>query len=102
VLAREHHTRLTREGSRLAIGDPGPDAMFDDVVYKRGALAVHALRLTLGETAWRELLRRWTDPAWTAPRTTADLVGAAGDAGALLRAWVAGGPLPALPRVGRR
>ncbi|WP_445443293.1 M1 family metallopeptidase [Clavibacter sp. km1a] len=101
-LAREHHARLAREGSRLAIGDPGPDAMFDDVVYKRGALALHALRLTLGEEEWRALLRRWTEPTWTAPRTTADLVGAAGDAGALLRAWLAGGPLPALPRVGRR
>jgi hypothetical protein len=63
---------------------------------------VHALRLTLGDASWRELLRRWTDPAWTAPRTTADLVAAAGDAGALLRAWLADGPLPALPRRGRR
>jgi aminopeptidase N len=101
-LAREHHARLVREGTRLGIGDPGPESMFDDVVYKRGALAVHALRLTLGETAWRELLLRWTDPAWAAPRTTDDLVAAAGDAGALLRAWLADGPLPQLPRVGRR
>jgi hypothetical protein len=29
-------------------------------------------------------------------------VAAAGDAGALLRAWLADGPLPQLPRVGRR
>jgi aminopeptidase N len=101
-LAREHHARLERDGTRLGIGDPGPESMFDDVVYKRGALAVHALRLTLGDASWRELLRRWTDPAWTAPRTTADLVAAAGDAGALLRAWLADGPLPALPRRGRR
>ena len=28
------------------LGDPGPDDMFDDRVYKRGALLLHALRLT--------------------------------------------------------
>ena len=33
--------------------------MFDDRLYKRGALTLHALRETLGEAAFFELLREW-------------------------------------------
>ena len=35
--------------------------MFDDRVYKRGALTLHALRLTVGDDAFFALLRGWTD-----------------------------------------
>ena len=34
--------------------------MFDDRVYKRGALTLHALRLTLGDDTFFGLLRQWT------------------------------------------
>lgn len=40
-------------------GDPGPDKQFDDAVYDRGAVAVQALRTTIGEHAFRALLRAW-------------------------------------------
>jgi aminopeptidase N len=43
----------------IRIGDPGPEQMFDDRVYKRGALALHALRLTVGDDTFFRLLRRW-------------------------------------------
>ena len=33
--------------------------MFDDRVYKRGALTLHALRLTVGDDTFFELLRTW-------------------------------------------
>jgi len=33
--------------------------MFDDRVYKRGALTLHALRLELGDEPFFALLRRW-------------------------------------------
>ena len=33
--------------------------MFDDRVYKRGALLLHALRLTLGDDTFFEFLRTW-------------------------------------------
>ena len=39
------------------LGDPGPDDMFDDRVYKRGALLLHALRLTVGDEAFFGMLR---------------------------------------------
>ena len=40
--------------------DPGAVDMFDDRVYKRGALAVHGVRGVVGDDAFFDLLRRWT------------------------------------------
>jgi aminopeptidase N len=58
--AADHHARLSRLDQDLLLGDPGPDLMFDDRVYKRGALLLHALRLTVGDDAFFDLLRAWT------------------------------------------
>ena len=41
------------------LGDPGPADMFDDRVYKRGALTLHALRHEMGDGPFFALLRRW-------------------------------------------
>ena len=38
---------------------PAPTLMFDDRVYKRGALTLHALRLTVGDDAFFALLKDW-------------------------------------------
>ncbi|WP_054816749.1 M1 family metallopeptidase [Nocardia arizonensis] len=51
---------LAREPQDIVIGDPGPRLMFDDRVYKRGALTLHALRLHLGDKAFFDLVREWT------------------------------------------
>ena len=45
----------------LLLADPGPATMFDDRVYKRGALTLHALRLTVGDDAFFDLLREWVE-----------------------------------------
>ena len=45
----------------LVVGDPGAQAMFDDRVYKRGALALHAVRTLVGDAAFFDALRAWTD-----------------------------------------
>ncbi len=42
-------------------GDPGADAMFAPSVYKRGALALHALRRRVGDEAFFRTLRTWVD-----------------------------------------
>lgn len=60
-LARRHHARLEAMGQELLLADPGARLMFDDRVYKRGALCLHALRLRLGEARFFALLRAWTD-----------------------------------------
>ena len=60
TLARKAAKRLRSLPQDLVLVDPGPDRMFDDRVYKRGAVALHALRLTMGDSAFFALLRAWT------------------------------------------
>ncbi|MET0325568.1 MAG: M1 family metallopeptidase [Ilumatobacteraceae bacterium] len=43
----------------VPIGDPGPDRLFDEAVYVRGALTLHALRLTVGDDAFFRIVRTW-------------------------------------------
>ncbi|WP_285116791.1 M1 family metallopeptidase [Leifsonia sp. fls2-241-R2A-40a] len=72
ALARAHHAGLRLAPSDLLIGDPGPDAMFDDRVYKRGACVLHALRNRLGDGTFFDLLRAWTAEHRFRTVTTAD------------------------------
>ena len=58
--AREHYDELAGKPQDLHIADPGPVDMFDDRLYKRGAITVHALRLLLGDEAFFEFVRAWT------------------------------------------
>lgn len=57
--AEHYYGRLGSLPQDLLLGDPGPEDMFDDRVYKRGALTLHALRLRLGDSAFFELLKTW-------------------------------------------
>lgn len=59
-LATRHHERLAALPEDLVIADPGAKLMFDDRLYKRGALTLHALRRTLGDNAFFPMLRDWT------------------------------------------
>jgi hypothetical protein len=45
----------------VILGDPLPDNLFDGVVYSRGGLTLHALRLEIGDEAFFETLRTYTD-----------------------------------------
>ncbi|GAB3279850.1 M1 family metallopeptidase [Actinocorallia lasiicapitis] len=58
--ARRWHARLGHRPLEFALADPGPRRIFDDGVYKRGALTLHALRLRLGDDTFFTLLREWT------------------------------------------
>lgn len=58
--ARTHWDRLDRLPKDLILTAPGVDLMFDDRIYKRGALTLHALRTELGDKRFGELLRGWT------------------------------------------
>ena len=61
TLARQFRRQLVAQPVDIVVGDPGPALMFDDRVYKRGALTLHALRAVMGDAAFFQLL-----PAWTA------------------------------------
>jgi aminopeptidase N len=45
---------------RLRIADPGPDRIFDQPVYDRGAMTLQALRHRIGTSQLLTVLRTWT------------------------------------------
>lgn len=99
---RTHYARLAAKPRDLLLVDPGPDDMFDDRVYKRGALALHALRKTLGDVAFFDLLRRWTAEHRHALVSTDDFRAAVRTAGGpdaveVLSRWLDRTELPPLP-----
>ena len=86
----------------LILGDPGPDLMFDDRVYKRGALTLHALRAEVGDETFFEILRTWAGAHAGGTVTTAMFVAHASsvsgkDLGSLFDAWLFQKALPELP-----
>jgi aminopeptidase N len=84
-------------------GDPGPDRLFGDAVYQRGAMAVHALRRTIGDRAFFSLLKAWPAEHRDGNATTEDFIAAAGrasgkDLTAFFDAWLKGTTAPSRPR----
>lgn len=100
--AELHWRRLARLSQELILADPGPQLMFDDRVYKRGALTLHALRLTLGEQSFFEMLHSWVaDNAYGTVTTDMFLEHVQQHAGrplgGVLDSWLFAGALPSLP-----
>lgn len=100
--ADAHHARLATLPQDLVLSDPGAADMFDDRVYKRGALALVALRRTIGTDAMRALLHAWVAEHAGGTVETADLVALAArtsgrDVAPLLAAWLDAPALPAMP-----
>lgn len=99
--ARATHLRLAGLPQDLVIGDPGPDAMFDDRLYKRGALTLHALRLRLGDAVFFDLLRTWTARYRHGTVSTEEFLVCAEEVGgkplaSLMHAWLYSAALPSL------
>ncbi|MDQ4502642.1 M1 family metallopeptidase [Sinomonas sp. ASV322] len=98
---------LATKPQDLLIGVPGPDHMFDDRVYKRGALALHAVRRAVGDDRFFRSLRAFASEYRHGLASTADFVEildrvCAGarkfDAAAVLRPWLYQRALPAPPK----
>ncbi|MFC5267678.1 M1 family metallopeptidase [Kribbella qitaiheensis] len=103
------YNRLKGLDQDLVLSDPGPDLMFDDRLYKRGAITLHVLRQLLGDDPFFELLRTWTRRYRHGSVTTDAFISLAaefcGDWVALrglFSVWLNFPELPALPRAGRR
>ncbi|HEY0701000.1 MAG TPA: M1 family metallopeptidase [Micromonospora sp.] len=82
--------------------DPGREDLFGRAVYKRGALAVHALRMTVGDAAFFRILKTWVTERRDGNGTTADLVALAErisgkKLGPLFDAWLSGTTAPPVP-----
>ena len=100
--AAHYQEKLAGLDQDLVLGDPGPELMFDDRVYKRGALTLHALRLTVGDDAFFALLRGWVgDHSGGSVTTEGFRDYAAAKTGAdldeLFDAWLTQPELPDLP-----
>lgn len=106
--ARTHYERLRRAPQDIIIGDPGPRLMFDDRLYKRGALTVHALRTALGDEAFFAMIRRYVQAGRHSVVEPHDLLREARRAAAerglaeqeleeLLQAWLWRPELPPFP-----
>ncbi len=83
-------------------GDPGPEELFQATVYVRGALALHALAVEIGDDAFDRLLKSWVERFGGGTASTDDLRAlaeelAGRDLGDLFEAWVYGEALPPLP-----
>lgn len=76
-LAGLYHQRLAVAPQNLLLADPGPREMFDDRVYKRGALTLHALRGIIGDEKFFALLRDWTQRHRHSTVVTDDFTGLA-------------------------
>ncbi|WP_454195444.1 M1 family metallopeptidase [Nocardia sp. Marseille-Q1738] len=101
-LARAARHNLSRQPQDIIVGDPGPRRMFDDRVYKRGALTLHALRLELGDSTFFNLLREWTIRYRHSSVTTEEFTDLAGHYSLvplrpLWDSWLLAEPLPQLP-----
>lgn len=100
--AEHHYARLRMHGTTGILSDPTPRAMFDDWVYKRGALTLHAVRLRVGDTAFFAILRSWVATHRGGSVTTQQFVEHAStqagvDLGPLFDAWVNRPELPPAP-----
>jgi len=100
--AREWHLHVARLPADLLLADPGVARLFDERVYKRGALVLHALRQRVGDERFFALLRDWTARHRHATVTTAQFVAAAEqhagrDLSGFFTDWLYRPALPRLP-----
>ncbi len=98
----ENYAGLVAKPRDLLLVDPGPDDMFDDRVYKRGAIALHAVRREVGDAAFFDLLRAWTAEHRHRLVTTDDFrraveAAGGGDAATVLSRWIDHRALPPRP-----
>jgi aminopeptidase N len=99
--ARYYHGKLASSRQDLLLSDPGPRDMFDDRVYKRGALTLHVLRRTIGDDGFFDLLRDWTTRHRHGTAVTDDFTGLAANYSdeslrPLWQAWLYSKDVPAL------
>lgn len=104
--AARHHAKLAALPEDIVVGSPGPSEMFDDRVYKRGAMTLHALRLEIGDDVFFTILRDWVARHDGGVVTTAEFESlcdrtAGRRLGGLFDEWLRAEPLPPLPAAGR-
>jgi len=100
--AKQYWRQLNALDQDLVLGDPGPELMFDDRVYKRGAIFLDVLRRELGDDRFFAVLRSWVAENRFGNVTTAGFQAAAQahsmrPLDALFDSWLFSARLPKLP-----
>jgi aminopeptidase N len=93
------------ESNYVPPADPTAWNLFNPGVYQRGALTLHALRLTIGDTAFFETLRTYYDRYQYGNATSADFIAVAEevsgqDLGEFFDAWLHDPIMPDIPAMG--
>jgi aminopeptidase N len=101
-LAATAHRELSVLPQDLVLADPGRKSLFDDQVYERGGLTVHAIRCALGDEPFFRMVRDWVSAHRHGVVTTEAFTAhvaryAAAPVGDLMTAWLRRRPLPPLP-----
>ncbi|MDX3454911.1 M1 family metallopeptidase [Streptomyces sp. ME02-8801-2C] len=101
-LAAAAHRLLASQPQDLRLADPGRKLMFDDRLYQRGGLAVHAVRCALGDEVFFRMLRGWAGLHRGGSVSTGTFTAYVGRFAVepldeLFSAWLYEGALPALP-----
>ncbi|MEU6234649.1 M1 family metallopeptidase [Kitasatospora sp. NPDC047058] len=96
------HALLSGLPQDLRLGNPGRKLMFDDRLYQRGGLTVHALRTAVGDPAFFRLLMDWATLNRHGVVSTADFLAHAArysqaSLGGLFTAWLDRPELPPFP-----
>jgi aminopeptidase N len=71
---QDEYRRSGQDVWQVPPGDPGAGQLFSRSVYKRGAMAVHALRLAVGDAAFFQILKTWAAEKRDANATTAEFI----------------------------
>lgn len=109
--AAEHavdaHRLLAGLPQDLRLADPGRKLMFDDRLYERGGLTIHALRGELGDPAFFRMIREWAAAHRHGVVTTPDFIAhvrryAQRPLDDFFKAWLYDGRLPPLADQGPR
>lgn len=87
------------------IGDPGADNLFSFGVYNRGGVALHALRLQVGDDAFFNILRTYNQRFGGSNATTADFIAVSEEISGqqlddFFNAWLYQLDLPDIPQMG--
>lgn len=87
---------------QLTIGDPGADDIFDGAVYDRGAMTLQALRLTVGDEAFFDIVQTWAHKKSGGNGTTTQFIALAesisgADLGDFFDDWLFTGEKPVAP-----
>ncbi|MFF4231633.1 M1 family metallopeptidase [Streptomyces sp. NPDC001820] len=103
ALAAKSRAKLALLRQDIRIGDPGVRRLFDDRLYERGGLTLHALRTVIGHAAFVKLLREWTASHRHGVVTTEEFIALAQrhsthPLDGLFTMWLYDGKLPALPQ----